>query len=73
MPLYEIDGRRPTLPADGGYYVADDATLIGSVTLGAGATAAVFRSCQYRWSRKDIVLFPESTRSSIATAPSKHS
>jgi len=38
MPIYEIDGRRPTLPADGDYYVAEDATLIGSVSLGPGAT-----------------------------------
>jgi carbonic anhydrase/acetyltransferase-like protein (isoleucine patch superfamily) len=38
MALYEINGRRPTLPAEGDYYIAEDASVIGSVTLGAGAT-----------------------------------
>lgn len=33
MALYEIDGARPELPADGAYYVADTAALIGRVRL----------------------------------------
>lgn len=34
MPLYEIDGQRPTLPADGSAWIAPDAQLIGDVRLG---------------------------------------
>jgi len=34
MPLYAIDGRRPKLPADGRYWIAPDASVIGSVELG---------------------------------------
>jgi carbonic anhydrase/acetyltransferase-like protein (isoleucine patch superfamily) len=31
MPLYEIDGIRPELPANGEYWIAPDAVLIGRV------------------------------------------
>jgi carbonic anhydrase/acetyltransferase-like protein (isoleucine patch superfamily) len=34
MPLYEIEGLRPTLPADGSSWVAPSAELIGDVRLG---------------------------------------
>lgn len=33
MPIYEIDGQAPELPADGQYYVADSAVLVGRVRL----------------------------------------
>lgn len=33
MPLYQIDGIRPELPAEGRYYVASEAVLIGRVKL----------------------------------------
>ena len=36
MPLYEIDGNRPTVPADA--WVAPSADLIGAVVLGGGAS-----------------------------------
>lgn len=34
MPLYEIDGKRPTLPEDGGSWVAPSADVIGDARLG---------------------------------------
>jgi carbonic anhydrase/acetyltransferase-like protein (isoleucine patch superfamily) len=34
MPIYEVDGVQPTLPAAGRYWVAPDADVIGKVTLG---------------------------------------
>lgn len=38
MPLYDIDGRRPSLPDDGSAWIAPSADLIGDVRLGAGAS-----------------------------------
>ena len=33
MAIYELDGQAPELPADGRYFVADNAVLIGKVRL----------------------------------------
>ena len=33
MAIYELDGRAPELPADGRYFIADTATVIGNVRL----------------------------------------
>ena len=49
MALYEIDGRAPTLPADGTGFVAEDAAVIGSVTLGTDVT--VWFGCVVRGRR----------------------
>lgn len=38
MPIYELDGVRPQLPADGDYFIADSAQVIGNVRLGKGAS-----------------------------------
>jgi carbonic anhydrase/acetyltransferase-like protein (isoleucine patch superfamily) len=38
MPIYELDGVKPELPADGDYYIADSAQVIGNVRLGKGAS-----------------------------------
>ena len=38
MPLYELDGARPELPAAGRFWIAPDAVLIGRVTLEEGAS-----------------------------------
>lgn len=38
MALYELDGFRPELPADGDCFVADSAALIGRVVLAKGAS-----------------------------------
>src|ERR1700744_5779819 len=37
MAIYELDGQGPEFPADGNYFVADTATLIGKVRLKSGA------------------------------------
>jgi hypothetical protein len=29
MAIYELDGQAPDLPADGNYYIAETATVIG--------------------------------------------
>jgi carbonic anhydrase/acetyltransferase-like protein (isoleucine patch superfamily) len=33
MPIYELDGQKPEFPADGHYWVAETATLVGRVRL----------------------------------------
>ena len=33
MPIYELDGQAPEFPADGQYWVAETAVLIGRVRL----------------------------------------
>jgi carbonic anhydrase/acetyltransferase-like protein (isoleucine patch superfamily) len=38
MAIYEIDGQGPDLPADGNYFIADTATIIGKVRLKANAS-----------------------------------
>lgn len=38
MPVYELDGQAPELPADGDYFIADTAVLIGRVRLRKGAS-----------------------------------
>ncbi|GLS23821.1 gamma carbonic anhydrase family protein [Labrys miyagiensis] len=46
MPLYMLDDISPTVPADGRYWVAPDAHVVGRVTLGEDANiwfAAVLR------------------------------
>ena len=38
MAIYELDGQAPDLPADGNYFIADTATVIGKVRLNANAS-----------------------------------
>ena len=38
MPIYTLDGEGPEFPADGRYYVADTAVVIGRVRLGSEAS-----------------------------------
>ena len=38
MAIYELDGQGPDLPADGNYFIADTATVIGKVRLKASAS-----------------------------------
>ena len=33
MPIYELDGQKPDLPADGNYYITESAIVIGRVRL----------------------------------------
>jgi carbonic anhydrase/acetyltransferase-like protein (isoleucine patch superfamily) len=38
MAIYELDGQAPELPADGDYFIADTAQVIGKIRLLAGAS-----------------------------------
>ena len=38
MPIYELNGQKPDLPADGNYFIAETAVLIGKVRLKPGAS-----------------------------------
>jgi carbonic anhydrase/acetyltransferase-like protein (isoleucine patch superfamily) len=38
MAIYELDGQGPDLPADGNYFIADTATVIGKVRLLSSAS-----------------------------------
>jgi carbonic anhydrase/acetyltransferase-like protein (isoleucine patch superfamily) len=38
MAIYELDGQAPELPADGNFFIADSATVIGKVRLRTSAT-----------------------------------
>jgi carbonic anhydrase/acetyltransferase-like protein (isoleucine patch superfamily) len=38
MAIYQLDGQGPELPADGNYFIADTATVIGKVRLHASAS-----------------------------------
>jgi carbonic anhydrase/acetyltransferase-like protein (isoleucine patch superfamily) len=38
MAIYELNGQTPELPADGDYFIAETATLIGKVRLKKGAS-----------------------------------
>src|SRR5262249_54438329 len=38
MAIYQLDGQGPDLPADGNYFIADTATVIGKVRLKPGAS-----------------------------------
>ena len=49
MAIYELDGQAPELPADGNYFIADTATVIGKVRLKTSASVwfgAVLRGDQ---------------------------
>ena len=38
MPIYELDGQAPELPADGRYWIAETASVIGRVRLKSNAS-----------------------------------
>lgn len=38
MPIYQLDGKAPQFPEDGRFWIAPDATLIGSVRVGDEAS-----------------------------------
>ncbi|MCC8975855.1 gamma carbonic anhydrase family protein [Bradyrhizobium brasilense] len=38
MAIYELDGQAPDLPADGSYFIADNAVVIGKVRLKSAAS-----------------------------------
>ena len=48
MAIYELDGQAPELPADGNYFIADTATVIGKVRLLKSAQRLVRRGVARR-------------------------
>ena len=54
MPLYSIDGIAPDMPADGRYWVAPDANLIGRIRL--LEDASVWFGCTLRGDREWITI-----------------
>ncbi len=54
MAIYEIGGVRPTLPADGKYWIADSAEVMGNVVL--KANASVWYGCVLRGDNDPITI-----------------
>jgi len=54
MPLFELDGIAPTLPASGHYWIAPDASVIGRVEL--GEEASVWFGAVLRGDREQIAV-----------------
>ena len=59
MAIYELDGQGPDLPADGNYFIADTATVIGKVRLKSSASVwfgAVLRGARIERRRFEFVM-----------------
>ena len=54
MPLYELDGIRPQVPANGRYWIAPDAHVIGNVII--EEDAAVWFGAVIRGDNDPILL-----------------
>lgn len=54
MPVYELDGVRPQLPASGRYWIAPDANVIGQVQL--GEDVGIWFGCTLRGDRDLISI-----------------
>ncbi len=54
MALYSLDGRRVTTPASGNYWVADNAVVLGNVTL--EEDASVWFNCVVRGDSEPIAI-----------------
>lgn len=52
--IYELEGRAPQFPADGDYWVAPDANIIGDVVLESGAS--VWFGCTLRGDNERITI-----------------
>ena len=48
MAIYELDGQGPDLPADGNYFIAETATVIGKRAPEAGCERLVRRRAARR-------------------------
>ena len=59
MAIYELDGQGPDLPADGNYFIAETATVIGKVRLKSSASVwfgAVLRGARIERRRFEFVM-----------------
>ncbi len=54
MAIYEIDGIRPSLPVEGDYWIAENASVIGQVSLAAGAS--IWYGCVLRGDNDPITI-----------------
>ena len=54
MPIYALDGVEPVLPAEGRYWIAPDANIIGKVRL--EEDASIWFGCTLRGDREWIVV-----------------
>jgi carbonic anhydrase/acetyltransferase-like protein (isoleucine patch superfamily) len=54
MAMYEVDGVRPTLPADGRYWIAGSAEVMGNVIL--KANASIWYGCVLRGDNDPITI-----------------
>jgi carbonic anhydrase/acetyltransferase-like protein (isoleucine patch superfamily) len=58
MPIHSLDGVSPTVPADGRFWVAPTAVVIGKVSLGEGA--GIWFGAVLRGDNEPIVVGPDS-------------
>ena len=65
MPLYSLEGRRPNLPAEGHYWIAPDASLIGDVRL--GRDVGVWFGAVIRGDNEPIVVGARSNIQELST------
>lgn len=54
MPLYQLDDEQPQLPAEGDYWIAPNATLVGKVIL--KKDASVWFGCVLRGDNEGLVI-----------------
>ena len=58
MSIYEFEGNRPSLPEDGHYFIAPNATVLGKVTL--GRMSSVWFNAVIRGDNDPVVIGDES-------------
>ncbi|MEL6388067.1 MAG: gamma carbonic anhydrase family protein [Pseudomonadota bacterium] len=59
MALYEFNGVRPQVPANGDYWVAENATVLGNVVLQEGAS--IWYNCVLRGDHTDPISIGQNT------------
>ena len=65
MAIYAFDTWEPVLPADGNYWVAENATVIGNVELKSGAS--VWYNCVIRGDHDALISIGENSNIQDAT------
>ena len=65
MPIYALDGVTPTLPAEGSYWIAPDAAIIGDIRL--GEDVGVWFGAVLRGDNEPIVIGARSNIQDLCT------
>ena len=65
MPIYALDGVKPTLPAEGSYWIAPDAAIIGDIRL--GEDVGVWFGAVLRGDNEPIVIGARSNIQDLCT------